>query len=111
MADFNFDLVDNIEFANNTIRQIKVSRDNDRPISLEDIIRINNDIQERYNNDDVEVDTLIRAETSLNSFFTIKGYRDDEISFDEDYFEGRVKDLSKFSYATTLFISIKLTSD
>ena len=108
MADFNFENVDNFDFMNESIRKIKVSRDNDAPISVEDIIRINNDIQERFA--DRNPSTLIRAETSLHSFFTIKKYNDDEISFDEDYFEGRVRDLSKFSYATALYIEVKFNN-
>lgn len=105
MADFNFEITGQKDYANETIRMIKITRNNDAPISRADIIRINDDIEERFA--DRQVDTLITIETSLNSFFTIKGYRR-EIEFDDDYFEGRVRNVDKFSYATTVYFHVKL---
>lgn len=109
MDDFNFELVENNEYVNNDIKKIRIWRENNAPISLEDITRINDDIEELYGNDEVVVETLIRAETATNRLFTLKGFRSDTISFDEEYYEGRVKDESKFSYATELFINVKIT--
>lgn len=108
----NVEELDEQTFANQTVKRLKITKTGrDKHISPADVIQLVNDIQENYDDDEIDAKILVRGENILNDKWTLKGYEGD-LMYDEyeNYFRGRVSDSWKFSYVSTLYINVKITN-
>ena len=108
-SKFIVELLPDLQYNKNikTRRIAIVARDNTHLLTLDDIKRHYNRIlnEDKYNPGDVS----IKVQDTFGITFTAKGYRDDAITFDDDYANDRVQKPDKFDKAVKaiFFVTLK----
>jgi len=103
----NYSLINEVDYYNESIKQIKVEKTTNNPrITQRELEGVLAALEDQFPDSEI----LIRGETILNEMWTIKGYTS-QVNFDEDYFDGRVADATKFGDTFALYINIKTRHD
>lgn len=99
-----------VNLRNQTIKKFVITKKGkNKSFKPSDVRELVNGLQKQYDDDGENAKILVRAESILSGSWTLKSY-DGILAYDdeEDYLRGRVRDTTKFTYASTLYIHVKI---